>query len=55
MRYIPTYTYNKKLSPTLLWVSKFDVKLGVCVKIFKFTAGKGEFLKMMLKVCDFKA
>ena len=27
--YIPTYIDNKKLSPTFLWVSKFDVKLGV--------------------------
>ena len=36
-----TYLYTKlKLSPTLLWVSKFDVKLGVWVKIFKFTAGR---------------
>ena len=29
LRYIPTYIDNKKLSPTFLWVSKFDVKLGV--------------------------
>ena len=29
-----------KLSPTFLWVSKFDVKLGVGVKFFKFTAGR---------------
>ena len=33
--YIYLYT-KKKLSPTFLWVSKFDVKLGVEVKIFKF-------------------
>ena len=29
IRYIPTYTYNKKLPPTFLWVLKFDFKLGV--------------------------
>ena len=37
------YTYitcNKKLSPTSLWVSKFDIKLGVVIKKFKFTAGR---------------
>ena len=28
-RYIPTYTCNKKLSPAFLWISNFDVKLGV--------------------------
>ena len=38
--YIPTYTCNKKLPPTFLWVSKFDVKLGAGVKSFKFTAGR---------------
>ena len=26
---IPTYTCNKKLSPAFLWISNFDVKLGV--------------------------
>ena len=31
------------MSPTCLWVSKFDVKLGVWVKIFKFTAGRWLF------------
>ena len=40
IRYIYTYLYTKKkLSPTFLWVSKFDVKLGVVIKNFKFTAG----------------
>ena len=34
--YIPTYTCNKKLLPTL-WVSKFDVKLG---------GGGTQFLKL---------
>ena len=33
--YIPTYIYTQKLSPTFLWVSKFDVKLGSVVMIFK--------------------
>ena len=28
IRYIPTYTCDKKLPPTFLWVLKFDVKLG---------------------------
>ena len=28
------------LSPKFLWVSKFDVKLGLGVKIFKFTLGR---------------
>ena len=36
IRYIPTYTCDKKLPPTFLWVLKFDVKLGAWVKIFKF-------------------
>ena len=26
--FIPTYTFDKKLLPTFLWVLKFDVKLG---------------------------
>ena len=38
--YISTDICNQKLSPTFLWVSKFDVKLGVMVKNFKFTAGR---------------
>ena len=29
IRYIPTYTCDKKFPPTFLWVSKFDVKLRV--------------------------
>ena len=36
------YTYitcNKKLSPTFLWVSKFDIKLRVGEQNFKITAG----------------
>ena len=37
--YIYLYT-KKKLSPTFLWVSKFDVKLGVVIKNFKITAGR---------------
>ena len=37
--YIYLYT-KKKLSPTFLWVSKFDVKLGVVIKNFKFTPGR---------------
>ena len=33
--YVYIYLYTKlKLSPTFLWVSKFDVKLGVGVKLF---------------------
>ena len=32
-----TYIDNKKLSTTFLWVSKYDVKLGMGVKIFKIT------------------
>ena len=43
IRYIPTYTCNKNLSPTFLWVSKFDVKLGVWVKNFKIRAGRRLF------------
>ena len=39
IRYIPTYTCDKKLPPTFLWVSKFDVKLESGGKIFKITAG----------------
>ena len=41
--YIYLYT-KKKLSPTFLWVSKFDVKLGVVIKNFKFTAGTWIFI-----------
>ena len=37
--YIYLYT-KKKLSPTFLWVSKFDVKLGVVIINFKFTTGR---------------
>ena len=38
------YSYTKwKLSPTLLWVWKFHVKLGVGVKIFKITIGRWLF------------
>ena len=40
IRYIPTYIDNKKLYPTFLCVSKFDVKLGVGVKFFKFMGGR---------------
>ena len=32
------------MSPTSLWVSKFDVKLGVMIKIFKITAGRWFFI-----------
>ena len=35
--YMYTYIYSQKLSPTFLWVSKFDVKLGSGGKIFKIT------------------
>ena len=39
--YVYIYLYTKKkLSPPFLWVAKFDVKLGVGVKIFKFTEGR---------------
>ena len=37
---IPTYIDTKKLPPTFKWVSKFDVKFGVGVKIFTFTAAR---------------
>ena len=55
------YTYLNiylKIVIKFLWVSKFDVKLGVGVKIFKFTAGrwlfyfrfqKCHFFQMILK------
>ena len=36
IKYISTYTCNK--IPKVLWISKFYVKLGVVVKIFKITA-----------------
>ena len=39
IRYISTYIDNKKLYPTILWVSKFDVKLGVGEQNFKITLG----------------
>ena len=38
--YIYTFIGNKKLSPTFLWVSKFDVKLGLVLKNFKINAGR---------------
>ena len=34
---------SKKLSPIFIWVSKFDVKLGMGVKIFKVTTGRWLF------------
>ena len=38
--YLTSYICSQNLSPTSLWVSKFDVKLGVMIKIFKITAGR---------------
>ena len=35
--YMYIYIYSQKLSPTFLWVSKFDVKLGSGGMIFKIT------------------
>ena len=35
--YISTCIHNRILSPTLLWVWKFDLKLGSWTMIFKFT------------------
>ena len=35
--YMYTYIFSQKLSPTFLWVSKFDVKLGSGDMIFKIT------------------
>ena len=45
LRYIPTCICNKKLSPTFLWVSKFDVKLECLDFIFKTFMGKCVFEK----------
>ena len=42
--YISTYIGNKKLLPTFLWVSKFEVKLGWDF-IFKTLMGKWVFEK----------
>ena len=42
--YMYTYINSQKLSPTFLWVSKFDVKLGSGGKIFKITIFTGFFL-----------
>ena len=41
---ITSCIFNQKLSPTSLWVSKFDVKLEVVIKNFKFTAGRWFFI-----------
>ena len=38
--YITSYICSQNFSPTSLWVSKFDVKLGVMIKIFKIKAGR---------------
>ena len=38
--YMYTCIYSRKLSPTFLWLSKFDVKLGVVVKNFNITISK---------------
>ena len=36
-----TYVYmQSKLSPIFLWISEFDVKLGVMVKNYKITIGR---------------
>ena len=37
--YMYTYIRTQKLSPRFLWVSKFDVKLGLGVKMLKITIG----------------
>ena len=37
--------YNKNMSPTFIWVSKFDVKLGSCDLILKIFTGKCVFEK----------
>ena len=51
LEHVYIYLYTKwKLSPTFLWVSKFDVKLGVWVKNFKIRAGRRLFLFLGLKV-----
>jgi len=42
--YLTSYICSQNLSPTSLWVSKFDVKLGVVIKIFKITAGRWFFI-----------
>ncbi len=41
--YITTYIYSQKLSPTFLWVSKFDPKLETLPPIFKITLGRWFF------------
>ena len=41
------------MPPTFLWVLKFDVKLGVWLKIFKFTAGRWLFFFEVPKVSLF--
>ena len=43
------YISNKKLSPTFLWVSNFDVKLGSWDFIFKTLMGQYVFEKSCLK------
>ena len=43
--YIFTYMCSQKLSPTLLWFSKFNVKLGSGGMIFKTSMGKRIFEK----------
>ena len=47
--YICTYIDNKKFSPTFLWVSKFDVKLGVGEDIFRKYTMYVSFQKISFK------
>ena len=49
IRYIPIYKDIRKLSPTFLWVSIFDVKLGVGLKIKK-SQKVGDFSSFGVKV-----
>ena len=52
--YIYLYIYTKKLSPIFLWVSKFDVDLGIGEHIFQITLPYShEFSNIWLQTCLF--
>ena len=42
--YITTYICSQNLSPTFLWVLKFDVNLVIVIKKYKVTAGRCFFI-----------
>ena len=51
--FVHTYIDNKTLPPTFLWVSKFDVKLGLWETIFSKLLYVREFSNILFQTCHF--